>query len=91
MFSSFSDSKFALDLFYFELHVLSILFHRDAATVMLSGQIADGFTTILAGELVFLGLNIAYYSTYITYVVPCACIFTSVFFFFFCILFPMHQ
>ncbi|KAL8247748.1 hypothetical protein R6Q59_008964 [Mikania micrantha] len=25
---------------------------RDAATVMLSGQIADGFTTIFAGELV---------------------------------------
>ena len=31
---------------------IDILFHRDAATVMLSGQVADGFTTIFAGELV---------------------------------------
>lgn len=28
-------------------------FNRSAAIVMLSGQVADGFTTIFAGELVF--------------------------------------
>jgi len=28
-------------------------FHRNAAAVMLSGQVADGFATILVGELVF--------------------------------------
>ena len=32
---------------------------RAAAAVMLSGQIADGFTTIFAGELVSPKLNIA--------------------------------
>ena len=32
---------------------------RAAATVMLSGQVADGFTTIFAGELVSPKLNIA--------------------------------
>ena len=31
---------------------IAVSFYRDAATVMLSGQVADGFTTILAGELV---------------------------------------
>lgn len=28
-------------------------FHRNAAVVMLSGQVADGFVTIFVGELVF--------------------------------------
>lgn len=36
----------------YEVYSLSSPFDRDAAIVMLSGQIADGFTTILAGELV---------------------------------------
>lgn len=31
---------------------LPFLFDSDAAIVMLSGQVADGFTTIFAGELV---------------------------------------
>lgn len=39
---------------------------------MLSGQIADGFTTIFAGELVFLRLNLAYYFTSIISLVPVA-------------------
>jgi len=33
---------------YFIIHLCS-----DAATVMLSGQLADGFTTIFVGELVW--------------------------------------
>lgn len=36
---------------YFEFH-FGFLFYSDAAIVMLSGQMADGFTTIVAGELV---------------------------------------
>jgi hypothetical protein len=36
-----------LQTLYFIIHLCS-----DAAVVMLSGQLADGFTTIFAGELV---------------------------------------
>lgn len=32
--------------------LFSFLFYRDSAAVMLSGQVADGFATIFAGELV---------------------------------------
>ena len=45
------------DLWGCEFYCYSIC--RAAAAVMLSGQIADGFTTIFAGELVSPKLNIA--------------------------------
>jgi hypothetical protein len=48
----FRSYKFLFPLFFFFVDIV-VSFHRDAATVMLSGQIADGFTTIFAGELVY--------------------------------------
>ena len=39
-----------------------VSFYRDAALVMLSGQVADGFTTILAGELVHIYIFFCFYS-----------------------------
>ena len=42
-----------LFFFFFSNNVLCISFFcRDAATVMLSGQVADGLATIFIGELV---------------------------------------
>jgi hypothetical protein len=55
VYESLGPINFFFLFFFFFFFVVDIVvsFHRDAATVMLSGQIADGFTTIFAGELVY--------------------------------------
>ena len=47
--TSINESFSSYNFFFLDIVVS---FHSDAATIMLSGQIADGFTTIFAGELV---------------------------------------
>jgi len=42
-----------LPFFFFFLTFLAAQFCKNAAAVMLSGQVADGFATIFIGELVF--------------------------------------